>query len=271
MALASTRTTQLKPDTLLLWLMTDPRQFYDQLAEAFHLIFEDWDQSIERQAAVLTGVLERWPPQTGLVLDAAAGIGTQLLGLSARGYQLVGSDISVRALCRARAESKSRKFNAIFAAADFRALPFRSRCADVAIACDNALPHLTSTAEIAVAIREIARCVRPGGGVVISVRDYVPQPTGTRQIVPYGEREWEGRLYLAEQEWEWHGRFYNLRLRIRPLDDSPDALVDVQTTYFAVSIAELLDVMRGAGLTDVQQLDGVYYQPLLIGTASHAA
>lgn len=251
--------------------MTDPRQFYDKLADTYHLIFEDWDQSIDRQGAALASVLERWPPETGLVLDAAAGIGTQLLGLAARGYEMVGSDISVRALYRALAESRSRKFNAKFAAADFRTLPFRSKCADVAIACDNALPHLMSSAEIGIAIREIARCVRPGGGVVISVRDYVPQPTGTRQVVPYGERELRGRRYLAEQEWEWHGRFYNLTLRIRSLDHSRDILADVQTTYFAVSIAEMLDLMRSAGLTEVERLDKVYYQPLLIGTVSHAA
>jgi SAM-dependent methyltransferase len=251
--------------------MTDPRHFYDQLADAYHLIFEDWEQSIARQSAALAAVLERWVPQAGSVLDAAAGIGTQLLGLAARGYQLVGSDISVAALRRASSEAASRELKASFVAADLRALPFRSGCADAAIACDNALPHLVSIAEIASAIKEMARCVRSGGGVVISVRDYVPQPAGTRQTVPYGEREWKGRRYHAEQEWQWHGRFYNLRLRIRSLEGEPESLADVQTRYFAVSIAELLDVMRNAGLVDVQRLDGVYYQPLLIGTVSHAA
>ena len=251
--------------------MTDPRSFYDQLANAYHLIFEDWEESMARQSAALAGVLEHWLPRAGLVLDAAAGIGTQVLGLAAHGYQLVGSDISVAALRRASSEAASRELDARFVAADLRALPFRSGCADAAMACDNAIPHLLSIAEIASAMQEMARCVRAGGGVVISVRDYVPQPTGTRQIVPYGEREWEGRRYQAEQEWEWHGRFYDVRLRIRSLESEHEPLVDVQTSYFAVSIAELLDVMRNAGLVDVQRLDGVYYQPLLIGTVSHAA
>ncbi|MGH7475777.1 MAG: class I SAM-dependent methyltransferase [Longimicrobiales bacterium] len=251
--------------------MTDPRHFYDRLAGAYHLIFEDWEQSIARQSAALARILERWLPQPGLVLDAAAGIGTQLLGFAAHGFRMVGSDISVEALHRASSEVASRELVASFVAADFRALPFRSGWADAVIACDNALPHLMSIAEIASAMREMARCVRPGGGVVISVRDYVPQPTGTQQTVPYGEREWEGRRYHVEQEWEWHGRFYNLRLRIRSLEGEPESVADVQTSYFAVSIPELLDVMRTVGLVDVQRLDGVYYQPLLIGTVSHAA
>jgi hypothetical protein len=52
-----------------------------------------------------------------------------------------------------------------------------------------------------------------------------------------------------------------MRLRIRSLGSEHESLVDVQTSYFAVSIAELLDVMRNVGLVDVQRLDGVYYQP----------
>ena len=35
--------------------------FYDRLASHYHLIFEDWDQSIERQATQLTSIIEeRW-------------------------------------------------------------------------------------------------------------------------------------------------------------------------------------------------------------------
>ncbi len=251
--------------------MAHPRSFYDQLADAYHLIFDDWDGSMERQGRILARVLQQWPTETGFVLDAAAGIGTQTLGLAGRGLRMVGSDVSTRALHRARSESRRRRLTVPFAAADFRALPFRSGFADVAIACDNALPHLPSSPEIALAIREIARCVRPGGGVVLSVRDYAPQPAGTRQILPYGEREWQGRRYMAEQEWEWHGRFYDLTLRIRSLDNASEGLVDVHTTYFAVSIAELLDLMRDADLADVERLDDLFYQPLLVGTVRHTA
>jgi hypothetical protein len=31
--------------------------FYDQLADLHHLVFQDWDESIERQARQLTSVI----------------------------------------------------------------------------------------------------------------------------------------------------------------------------------------------------------------------
>jgi hypothetical protein len=35
------------------------KDFYDQLASNYHLIFEDWEASIYRQAAILGAILER--------------------------------------------------------------------------------------------------------------------------------------------------------------------------------------------------------------------
>jgi hypothetical protein len=35
------------------------KHFYDRLASNYHLIFEDWDASMKRQAAALGTILER--------------------------------------------------------------------------------------------------------------------------------------------------------------------------------------------------------------------
>jgi len=59
--------------------------FYDDMAAAYHLIFADWNVTIERQQAVLSRLLP--PPTTaGMVLDCACGIGTQALRLARVGY-----------------------------------------------------------------------------------------------------------------------------------------------------------------------------------------
>lgn len=246
--------------------MSDPRAFYDALADLYHLVFEDWDHSMTRQGQVLAAVLRRWPEPRRLVLDASAGIGTQMLALALRGFKVVGSDVSIRALLRARRESQLRGVRSNLAAADIRTLPFRSGCADIALTCDNSLPHLLSLEEIRGAILELRRCVRPGGGVVISMRDYVRMPPGTREHRPHGEREWNGHRYLVEQEWEWHGETYTLTMRIQPVDGSPEAALELSTAYFAVGLDDVLGLMEDAGLSDVQRVDGLFYQPLLIGT-----
>jgi len=53
-------------------------EFYDALALFYHLIFEDWEASIERQSAALDSVIRsfRGRPRRS-VLDVACRIGTQ--------------------------------------------------------------------------------------------------------------------------------------------------------------------------------------------------
>ncbi len=62
--------------------------FYDDLAESYHLMFENWDGSIARQAAILGPILEQTLGNvSAYVLDCACGIGTQALGLAQRGHR----------------------------------------------------------------------------------------------------------------------------------------------------------------------------------------
>ena len=80
--------------------------FYDRLASLYHLIFQDWNGSIERQAGQLTNLIrERWGVGPKTVLGASCGIGTQAIGLSQRGFLVTASDLSAGAITRARAEA----------------------------------------------------------------------------------------------------------------------------------------------------------------------
>jgi SAM-dependent methyltransferase len=244
------------------------RSFYDGLAESYHLIFENWDQSMARQAGALDGILQqRWGLGGCTLLDAAVGIGTQSLGLAARDYGVIGADISARAVARARREAARRRLALPLVVADFRNLPFISAAVDAVIACDNAIPHLLSLSEIRLALEEFKRCLRPGGACLVSMRDYTaPPPAGTVEHRPYGERDWNGRRYIAEQEWRWQGATYQLVMRIQPAEDSAGERIEVVTTYFAVPVQAVLELMRDVGSVDVDRIDGVYYQPVLVGT-----
>src|SRR5215510_13806302 len=96
-------------------------QFYDSMAEHYHLIFEDWDQSMRRQAAAIAKLLSP-PADAGPILDVACGIGTQSLALAALGYAVTGSDISAGEVARANREAVSRGLSCRFCVDDMRTL-----------------------------------------------------------------------------------------------------------------------------------------------------
>jgi SAM-dependent methyltransferase len=243
------------------------RTFYDELAPRYHLIYADWEASIARQGAALAALIsERWPGSR-TVLDVAVGVGTQALGLAARRYAVTGSDLSPMAVRRAVAEAHQRGLSLPCVAADFRALPVRTAVADVLIACDNAIPHLDTPADIGAALAEWFRAVRPGGGCVLSMRDYgAPPPAGTVEVHPCGERTWEGRRYEVRQVWTWHGPRYEVALEIAPADGAQEATTLMTTIYLAITPERVMELLREAGFERVERIDGRFFQPVLVGS-----
>src|SRR6202161_2351518 len=58
-------------------------RFYEELAAHYHLIFDDWNAAIERQAQVLGPLIHSHANGNCLrVLDCSCGIGTQSLGFA---------------------------------------------------------------------------------------------------------------------------------------------------------------------------------------------
>jgi SAM-dependent methyltransferase len=243
-------------------------EFYDALAPFFHLIFEDWQSSIDRQGAALDSVICSFPGEPRRsVLDVACGIGTQSLGLAARGYEVTGSDISPGAVERARGEAFRRGLAIAFSVADMRAAhQHHGREFDVVLCADNSLPHLLSDEEIAAAFREFFLCTKPGGLTIVSVRDYDALERGGVQVKPYGVRYDGAARFVLFQVWEWRGPLYDLSFYVVRDDGGSECSTQVvRTTYYAVSIPALIRLMEAAGFVAVRRIDGVFFQPLLVG------
>jgi SAM-dependent methyltransferase len=243
--------------------------FYSKLAPLYHLIYPNWEQSIDRQARHLDAVIrELWGDRVDEVLDAACGIGTQAIGLAQLGYKVTACDLSPGAVARAQTEAGKRGLDMAFSVADMRELcAHYDRSFDLIIACDNAVPHLLSDGEIGLAFREFYRCTKPGGGCLLSVRDYAAEEIGGTKVVPYGIRKAADRCYVLVQVWEFDGPVYDLSLYA--VEDRGDAEVTVQvmrTQYYAVSIDRLIELMADAGYSEVRRLDGRFFQPLIVGT-----
>ena len=76
-------------------MVTSTSQFYDKLAPFYHLIFENWERSVERQGTALDSIIRSTArPGARSVLDVARSIGTQTLALATGGYDVSASDIS---------------------------------------------------------------------------------------------------------------------------------------------------------------------------------
>ena len=80
---------------------------YNEIADLYHLVYDDWDAAVAHQASVLDHVITnliRCAPHS--LLDVSCGIGTQALGLAARNYQVSATDLSAGSVARARREAK---------------------------------------------------------------------------------------------------------------------------------------------------------------------
>ena len=245
--------------------------FYDRLAPLYHLIFPDWGDSVRRQGQQLDSIIQASWPGCRAVLDVSCGIGTQAFGLAAQGYAVAGSDLSAREIERAHREAHSRGLVIKFSVADMRELlAVHGTGHDLVISCDNSVPHLLTDDDLLAAFRQFVACLRPGGGCLITVRDYGKEARGRNLVKPYGVHVEGGRRHVLFQVWDFDGdgECYDLSLFAveEDLATGQTTTQVMRSRYYAVSTTRLCELMREAGLQDVRRLDGVFYQPVLVGT-----
>jgi SAM-dependent methyltransferase len=249
-------------------------EFYDALAPFYHLIYENWELSIARQGNALDSVIRSFPRQPLVsVLDVACGIGTQSLGLAANGYQVAGSDISAKAIERARSEAETRGLSVTFSVADMRVAHQHHQCEfDVVLCADNSLPHLLSDQEIVGALAEFFLCTKPGGVCIVSVRDYAAIEHGDVQVKPYDVRVDGDSRYVLFQIWAWRGSLYDMSFYIvHDLGGTECQTTVFRSTYYAISIVDLVSLMTRAGFVDVRRIDNEFFQPLIVGIRPNGA
>ncbi|NJO35580.1 MAG: class I SAM-dependent methyltransferase [Rhodospirillales bacterium] len=243
--------------------------FYDELAPLYHLVYSDWNASIERQAEQLSSIIAaRWPAASR-ILDAACGIGTQTIGLAGRGYSLVGSDLSPGAVRRAVLETRARGLSVALSVCDMRAAyAHHGSGFDVVLCADNSLPHLLTDDDILTALQQFLACLCVGGGCIITVRDYVAEERGQNLVKPHGVRLEHGSRYLLFQVWDFEGDCYQLAFYFVEEHLATGAVRThvMRSRYYAISTARLCALMERAGFRNVSRLDGVFYQPVLVGT-----
>lgn len=243
----------------------DPVQvFYDDLADDYDALFADWEASARRQGALLAALL----PEEGPVLDVAAGMGTQAIGLALQGRSVVARDLSPRLLQRGAREAARLGAAVEFALGDMRQRrPADSGRFAAVLAMDNALPHLLDDRELRLALRACRAALRPGGRLLCSIRDYDALRAERPALDPvrlYGEAP-ARRVSLQLWRWAQDGGRYEMDLVV--LREGPESWSCAvrRVVYRALLRAELEAAAADAGLVAPRWLEPAesgFYQPI---------
>ena len=246
-------------------------EFYDPMAPFYHLIHGDWEASISRQAAALDQIIQsEWGAGAKSILDVTCGIGTQALGLAAKGYSVTGSDLSPSAVARARTEAKARGLDIDFHVGDMCTVD-RDHDArfDIVMSADNAVTHLLSDELILGALKAFFAATKPGGGCLVSMRDYDKVEKGGVQFHPYGVRDDKGVRWNVYQIWDWRDDgtdIYDFGMYFTGDDGGAELKTHVmRSSFYALSPARMMALFEEAGFTGVKRIDDIFFQPVIVG------
>jgi glycine/sarcosine N-methyltransferase len=245
-------------------------QFYDRLADDYHLLFADWKEAVLWQAQVLDKLIRAETGKESVsLLDCSCGIGTQAIGLATRGHRVHATDLSAEAIRRARREAKAFGAQVTFGIADFRDLEVRvPGTFEAVISCDNALPHLLADDDLLLAARNMAAKLEPKGLLLLSIRDYdqlvkdKPGATAPRVFdTPEGRR-------IVFQVWDWahDGKMYQVHQFILTESEGEWKTAHYATVYRALLRVELEGILSRAGFSDIRwhtPEESGYYQPIV--------
>lgn len=242
-------------------------EFYDTLSDQYSELYRDWEASVRRQGAWLATVLAG----RSMVLDCSCGIGTQTLGLALEGFKVTGTDLSSKAIERAKREAGRFDVKPTFLVADMRRLEFNETF-DAVIAFDNALPHFLNDEDLVMALVAIRKHLVPGGIFAASIRDYdsllETKPShDPLRVMPCGQKH-----RASFQLWDWDENIYTLtQFIIKPDENDSWTMLDTTTRYRALRRAELDTALTKAGFSDLRWLlpgrdADAFGQPVVLAT-----
>lgn len=245
------------------------RDFYDQLSDDYHLIFQDWPQAVTRQGGALNAIIRTHLNRSGAldILDCSCGIGTQAIGLAQHEHRVTGSDLSPSAARRAAVEAARRGSAVGAVAADMRELPFTDGSFDLVLSADNALAHLLSEPDVRRAVSGMRRVVRDDGLLVLTAKDYGDARETRRQVTVPGVTETETGQVVTFQLWHWRddGTYDFEHVQLVPDGDTWQVRVRRATSQ-AWALEELARLVGECGFEDVVWHgpdEARFFQPVL--------
>ena len=151
----------------------------------------DWKEA-ERFLESLQTTVEFSP--SSKILDLCCGCGRYSMALTEKGYSVVGLDLSMDLLLRAKSDSISSGSRIPFIRGDMRSLPFHRRF-DLVLNMFTSFGYFESDDENLETLYQINRVLNPGGWFVI---DYINKDYIKNNLRTHDEYESDG-LYVIQE------------------------------------------------------------------------
>jgi SAM-dependent methyltransferase len=235
---------------------SDNVSYYDNLAAEYRLFFQDYEQNMEAEGRWLDDTLHRLGARR--ILDASAGTGRQAIPLRERGYDVVAADPSGRMLQEARVEAASHGVALPTVRAGFQDLTSFARGEfDAVIALGNGLTHGGTRDAVVSALRALHACCRPGGTVIVGIKDFETLLKERPRVHPHGVIDTaEGRRVLVEIWTYVDPVLHCSAILLNEGEDRVSWHGSAATTHeYMLTISELEALAREAGYVSIERLD----------------
>lgn len=231
-------------------------EYYRAVAPHYHLFYEDWWETVDRERRRLDALLA--PRGVDTVLDASCGTGTQSIGLALQGYLVTASDVSSEMVAEAeqRAEAAGVGGRIRFAAHDMATLdeiftgPY-----DAVITVGNSFPHL-EPGRREQALRTLRSLLSPAGVLVIGMRNWDKILNERPQFVPRRVSKVNGHRLVMFDVWEYPSDDEISFTTFFLWHDTQAWRVETHTlTYYPLRALEFMRLAHATGFQVVEQVD----------------
>lgn len=177
--------------------------FYDAIADFYPMFYKDWDVQLEREGLTLRSIFRNKGVES--VLDVACGPGTQSVPLAKLGFNVTGLDPSPRLLDKARQTADEQGVCVSWVKGEFSNLLDKVDGPFDAIVCKgNSLPHLLTDEEIELTIGTFYELLRPGGLLVVGLRDFEMMLSHRPRFLPgFAHNDDADTEFITFDIWEW--------------------------------------------------------------------
>jgi len=245
---------------------------YDSLARDYDR-FNNWDNRLKVELPFIEREIRKAKPEGQVnVLDAACGTGMHAIALARLGFSSSAADLSPNMIRMARRNSRDARQRVDLRVGGFGELEkvFAPRHFDAVVCLGNSLPHVLTLADLAGTLADFARCLVPGGLLLIQSRNF-------DAVLDRQERFMNPESY-TDREHEWlFQRFYDFEsgglirfnmVSLKRRHGSDWHAKAVSTLLYPQTRAVILDALSENGFIDMLtygSMTGDAFDPLTSG------